>query len=248
MLAFVPSVGINLPPLQKYVEDSIMKILGINSSPRGSQSQTVKLVEAVLGGAKDAGAEIELVDICKLKIEYCKACTVCYKTGECIYKDDFNEIYNKILNCDGLILGSPVYFHSVTAQLKTLIDRMSDAVHCQLLHGKYACAVSTTAASALDVVIEYMNQIMVAMGANSVGGAGAVMSLHNSMEDAEKEAFKLGHTLVEAIENKTIYIEQEEVHKMVRDMFGNLIDMNKNEWTHEYEHWVTMGWLDEVNK
>jgi multimeric flavodoxin WrbA len=107
-----------------------MKILGMNGSPRGSKSQTLELVQAVLDGAKAAGADVELVDVCKLKIDYCNACGVCYAEGKCIHEDDFEDQYHKILECDGLVLGSPVYFRSVTAQLKTLIDRMSDAIHC----------------------------------------------------------------------------------------------------------------------
>ncbi len=62
--------------------------------------------------------------------------------GECIYDDDFVELNRKILDCDGLVLGSPNYFRSVTAQMKTIIDRMGDTVHCQLLTGKYGCSVA----------------------------------------------------------------------------------------------------------
>ncbi len=222
-----------------------MKILGINGSPRGSESQTLKLVEKVLDGAKENGAEVELVDLCKLKIDYCNACGVCYKTGECVHEDDFKEVYDKILESDGLVLGSPVYFNTVTAQLKTLIDRMSDAIHCQLLHGKYSCAVSTAGSQGQEEVADYMNSILIAMGANAVGRVGAAMSIPETMEKAEKDAIKLGQNLAEAIENQTTYPEQEEVHKMMREMFGSLVKMNKDEWTHEYEHWLTTGWLEE---
>ncbi|MHC1631133.1 MAG: flavodoxin family protein [Methanotrichaceae archaeon] len=222
----------------------MMKILGINGSPRGSQSQTLKLVESVLDGAKKAGAEIELVDLCKLKINYCDACGVCYKTGKCIHEDDFNELYEKILNSDGLVLGSPVYFRSVTAQLKTLIDRMSDVMHCQLLNGKYGCAVSTAGSEGHEEVAEYINGILTGMGANAVGIAGAAMSVPNTIEKAKKDAFKLGQTLEKAIEIKPTYPEQEEVHKMIRERFGKLVERNKDEWSHQYEYWISMGWLD----
>ena len=107
-----------------------MKILGINGSPLGSGESI-----------RRRGAE--LADLCELRIEYCNACGTCYKTERCIHEDDFQELYDKILVSGGLVLGSPVYFGSVTAQMKTLIDRMSDSIHCQLLHGKYGCAVST---------------------------------------------------------------------------------------------------------
>ena len=86
-----------------------MKVLGINASPRGSKSQTLRLVHAVLDGAKSAGAEVELVDICKLNIEYCNACQVCYKKGACNKNDDFQGLYDKMMAADGLVVGSPNY-------------------------------------------------------------------------------------------------------------------------------------------
>ena len=96
-------------------------------------SQTLKLVKAVLDGAKESGSETELVDICTLNIEYCNACGTCFAKGKCIYEDDFDRLYTKILDSDGLVMGSPNYFHSVTAQMKTMLDRMADTIHCSFL-------------------------------------------------------------------------------------------------------------------
>jgi multimeric flavodoxin WrbA len=220
-----------------------MKILGINGSPRGAKSTTLKLVDAVLEGAKEAGAKTKLIDLCSLKIDYCDACGVCYKKGRCVHQDDFGTVYDEIMASDGLVLGSPVYFGSVTAQMKTMIDRMADAVHCQLLLGKYACSVSTAGSQGHQEVEEYINRIMVAMGANAAGSTGADMAVPKSMEAAMEKAFKLGQTLVADIENKTVYVEQEDIHRMMRDRFGRIITANKDEWTHEYEHWTKMGWL-----
>ncbi|HEX7514726.1 MAG TPA: flavodoxin family protein, partial [archaeon] len=105
-----------------------MKILGINSSPRGKNSRTLKLVNAVLDGAKERGAETELVDIGALDIQYCIGCQVCYAEGECIQEDDLSELWAKMMRADGIVLGSPVYINGVTAQLKTVIDRLADAI------------------------------------------------------------------------------------------------------------------------
>lgn len=220
-----------------------MKILGINGSPRGANSMTMKLVEAVLEGAKEAGAQTKLIDLCSLKIDYCDACGVCYKKGKCVHEDDFGLVYDEIMASEGLVLGSPVYFGSVTAQMKTLIDRMSDAIHCQLLLGKYACAVSTAGSQGHQEVEDYINRIMVAMGANAAGSTGADIAVPNGMEEATEKSFKLGQTLVADIKNKAVYVEQQEVHKMMKEQFGRIIDANKDEWTHEYEHWTKMGWL-----
>jgi multimeric flavodoxin WrbA len=176
-----------------------MKVLGINGSPRGSKSLTLGLVEAVLDGAKAADADVELVDVCKLKINYCNACGVCYAKGKCIHENDFEDLYRKILESDGFVLGSPVYFRSVTAQLKTLIDRMSDAIHCQLLTGKYGCAVATAGSPNYAEVTDYISRIIIGFGASAVGSVGATPSIPGDIEAKKKEAFKLGQMLVDAI-------------------------------------------------
>ncbi len=165
-----------------------MKILGINASPRSSNSQTLKLVKAVLNGARSKGAETELVDLCKLRIEYCNACGVCYKKGKCVKKDDFQSFYEKILAADGLVMGSPNYFRSVTAQMKTMIDRMADAIHCQLLTGKYTVNVATSGGIGQDQqVTKYLGEIMLNFGCFITGTAGvAVASGNEALKKAEK--------------------------------------------------------------
>ncbi len=98
-----------------------MKIIAIQSSPKRKNSNTLKLIEAALEGAREAGAETEIIDITRFKINYCKGCVTCYKDGICHQKDDYNAIKEKILEADGIILSSPNYIDNITAQLKTLI-------------------------------------------------------------------------------------------------------------------------------
>jgi multimeric flavodoxin WrbA len=221
-----------------------MKILGLNASPRGSKSQTLRLVNAVLDGAKSAGAEVELIDVCKLDIEYCNACQVCYKTGECTKKDDFQAVYNKILAADGLVWGSPNYLRSVTAQMKTLVDRMSDAIHCQLLTGKYSCSVATAGGIGQDsTVTEYLSAILLNFGSFVTGSAGAAIAQGpQAMEEAEKKAFELGKALAEDIRTKRDYIGQREMLEETREYFKRLVKMHGADWEHEYEHWNSLNW------
>lgn len=218
-----------------------MKILGINASPRGRKSETLRLVEAVLTGSRESGAETEFVDLCRLDIKYCNACGTCFARGRCVHEDEFEELYRKILDCDGLVLGSPNYFHSATAQMKTMIDRMADAVHCQLLTGKYGCSVATAGSPASEEVTGYLNRILTGFGAYAVGEAGASARIRAEMEAAVEEAFALGRDLVDAIKTKRSYPDQEALHREMRDRFKALVEMNRDAWTHEYEHWKKMG-------
>jgi len=219
-----------------------LKILGICASPRGSKSSTRRLIEAVLDGAKAAGAEVELVDVCDLKIEYCNACQVCFKTGSCTHKDDFQGLYDKILAADGMVWGSPNYFRSVTAQMKTLIDRMADAVHCQLLTGKYCCSAAT-GGNNYDQVTTYLDGLMLHFGAFVTGSVGALMAKGpGTLEEAEKKAFHLGKALAEDVSIKRDYIEQREFHEEHREYFMKLVKMHEKDWEHEYEYWNRLKW------
>ena len=177
-----------------------VKIIGINGSPKGEKSQTRRLVLAVLEGARAAGADVMFVDICALKIRYCTACATCYAKGECVHDDDMPALYQKLLDADGIVLGSPVYINSVTAQLKTMLDRMADSVHCLHFTGKYGCAVSTAGGAMADETADYMNSAMRMLGATTVGTVGVnFMGNPDLIVPAGKKAKDLGRKLAEAI-------------------------------------------------
>jgi multimeric flavodoxin WrbA len=219
-----------------------MKILGISASPHGAQSQTLKLVKAVLDGANSAGAEVELMDACKLNICYCTACGVCYKTGECCKGDNFNELYKQMLLSNGKVWGAPNYFRSVTAQLKTVIDRMADTIHCQLFAGKYSCSVATGEGN-YDQVTSYLDQLLIGFGSFVTGNLGAVLNQGpTALEEAEKKAFLLGKALVEDIKIKRDYADQRQIHDGTRKYFQTLVKMHGKEWPHEYAHYEKLGW------
>ena len=220
-----------------------MKVLGINASPKGSKSQTLRLVNKVLEGAKSAGADVELVDVCKLNIEYCNDCQVCNKKGKCTKKDDFQELYDKMLAANGLVMGSPNYFKSITAQMKTMVDRMSDAIHCQLLTGKYSVNVATAGATGQDKIItEYLNDLMLNFGSFVTGSTEAAMDQGpKALEDAEKKAFELGKALAEDIRTRRDYIEQRKRLEENRKIFMALVKRNP-EWEHQNEYWNKHNW------
>ncbi len=223
-----------------------MKILAINGSPRGSKSQTLRLVQAVLDGARSAGADVEVVDVCKLHIEYCNGCTVCYERGECVKDDDFAALYEKMCESDGIVLGSPNYIDSVTAQIKTMLDRMADAIHCQMFTGKYGCAVCTSGGPNHGPIVEYMNHALSSLGAITVGGVGVAVGRGlEAIPAAEEDSRSLGRILVRAIRGELRYPDQEEIQQQRRDYFRQLILWNRDRWTHEYDWYARMGWLDE---
>ena len=99
-----------------------MKVLGIMGSPRIGGNSDILLDEA-LAGAKAAGAEVEKIILDKKKIAGCKDCKKCNEAGICVLKDDMLEIHKKILDADAIIHSVPVYFWSMTSQMKAYLDR-----------------------------------------------------------------------------------------------------------------------------
>ena len=74
-------------------------------------------------GAMESGNEVEKIRVASKKIAPCSACYYCKNSGECVHKDDMAEILQKMIDADVLVLASPVYFYSINAQLKAVIDR-----------------------------------------------------------------------------------------------------------------------------
>jgi multimeric flavodoxin WrbA len=222
-----------------------MKIIGINASPKKEKSQTRRLVMGVLEGARHAGADVTFIDICSLDIKYCTACGTCYAKGECITDDDYGMIFGKIMDADGIVLGSPNYIDSVTAQLKTLFDRMADAIHCQQFSGKYGCAVCTAGGSHADEVADYMNTTLLNLGATTVGKVAVLVGADpKAVEGGEKQARELGKKLTDAIKTKYHDPAQDKVHKERKDYFKRLVSFNRDLWRHEYDYWKGLGELE----
>ena len=99
-----------------------MKMLGISCSPR-AKGNTVALLSKVFEGARQEGAETELYGAAGKNIEACRGCRTCGETGECVIKDDMQPLYEKLAKADAIVFGSPIYFYSMTAQAKAIIDR-----------------------------------------------------------------------------------------------------------------------------
>jgi len=239
-----PRAHLYTPIIKSLHGDVFMKIIGINASPKLEKSQTRRLVMGVLEGARQTGADVTFVDICSLEIKYCTACGTCYAKGECIHDDDFPVILEKMLDADGIIWGSPNYINSVTAQLKTLLDRMADSIHCQSFTGKYGCAFSTAGGSMAEEVADYMNETMRNLGATTVGKVAVLLgSDPNAIVPAEKEAKELGRKLADAIRTQWKDPLQEKYHKERREYFKRLVSFNKDLWQHEYDYWKGLGEL-----
>lgn len=98
------------------------KVLILSGSPRKGGNSDL-LCDEFARGAAEAGHTVEKICIAEKNVGYCRACYACRESGQCIIRDDMAEILQKMIDADVLVLASPVYFYSVDAQLKAVIDR-----------------------------------------------------------------------------------------------------------------------------
>ena len=105
-----------------------VKVLGIVGSPRKGHNTEIMVTEALKGADSAGNVETEIYSLAGKKISPCNSCFKCLKEKKCVISDDFQEFANKYLEADGIIMGSPVYHLSITAQLKAALDRLGNAV------------------------------------------------------------------------------------------------------------------------
>jgi len=114
-----------------------MKILGIMGSPR-RHSSTEILLDRVLLGAEQMGAEVDKVVVSEIKVHPCMEIYACRREGKCAIKDDMEWLYVKLLEADHIVFSSPIFFYGLTSQAKAIVDR------CQALWvRKYTLGMET---------------------------------------------------------------------------------------------------------
>ncbi len=97
-------------------------ILILSGSPRKGGNSDL-LCDEFMRGATESGNKVTKINVADKKIAPCRACYACKGTGKCAIKDDMADILQAMIDADVLVLASPVYFYSIDAQLKALIDR-----------------------------------------------------------------------------------------------------------------------------
>lgn len=99
-----------------------INILAIYGSPR-REGNTSRLLNHAVQGARQAGAQVQEVVLRDLKMSPCLEIYGCKETGRCVIQDDFQELYDSLMTCQGLMMASPVFFYTVSAHTKIFMDR-----------------------------------------------------------------------------------------------------------------------------
>ncbi len=112
-----------------------MKVLALNGSPRKGGNTDILLQEA-LGGVKEMNGDVMVYHLNSMSLTPCQQCSECDDSGHCVIDDDMQSIYSDIITADRIIVASPIFFFSVSAQLKILIDRCQPFWSQKYIHKK----------------------------------------------------------------------------------------------------------------
>ncbi|MCF4152338.1 flavodoxin family protein [Dethiosulfovibrio sp. F2B] len=102
-----------------------MRILAINGSPRGEESNTQRMIDLFFEGAHAEGADTDTIYVRDLNVGFCRGCFACWTDtpGRCIQRDDMDMVLEAIKGSDAVIWGTPLYHYGMTAMLKTVLER-----------------------------------------------------------------------------------------------------------------------------
>ena len=176
-----------------------MNILIFSGSPRKG-GNTELLAEAFTKGAAEHH-HVEIVSVHDYKVNPCLGCNACFKTdGICAQKDDMALIYEKMSQTDMLVIASPVYFYSISAQLKAVIDRFHNPIR-DSFHIKKMALLLVGAASLPELFDAILTEYNLCLKFFDIEDAGKVLvrgvkdkgDINNT--NALNEAYKLGYSI-----------------------------------------------------
>ncbi|MFC1992401.1 flavodoxin family protein [Chloroflexota bacterium] len=201
-----------------------MNILGVMCSPR-KWGNSWLLLEEALSGAKEHGANTEMVTLVEMELLPCDGCFTCQKTQHCHIKDDMRDIYPKVLAADGIIFATPVYFLNVSGQAKIFIDRLYPLYREYKLANKVGGTIAVATRLGLSQVWNFFDFFFAINGmiaADFVAGFGTEKGDVKRDKHAMKAARELGH-LVTSIAEKGFKLPEEynqTLHRYVASKYG----------------------------
>jgi multimeric flavodoxin WrbA len=191
-----------------------MRVLGISGSPRAN-GNTAFAIQYALDIIRGEGFETKYISLAKRTIGYCIGCWKCEKTYACWQEDDMEEILNAMRWCDGLLIGSPVYFGMITGQLKTMMDRTivmrpnygDELPLAGKVGGAIACAASRSGGQEITLqniqtYMLQMNMLVINDGPNYSHSGGTIMREAKDDEWGLETVRNLSLNLVRMLKNK----------------------------------------------
>lgn len=138
------------------------KVIGINGSSR-KDGNTAIIIGKVFDELNKEGIETELIQLADYEIQPCRGCFACKGRGNCVFTNDgFAEIFSRMVEVDGIILGSPVYSVDVSAKMKAFLERAGVVVatNTGLLRHKVGASVAAVRRGGGMTAVDTMNHFM----------------------------------------------------------------------------------------
>ncbi|MDO8490711.1 MAG: flavodoxin family protein [Dehalococcoidia bacterium] len=202
-----------------------MKILGVLGSPRKKGNSEILLNEA-FKGAKDAGAETELLRVSDYTIKPCDGCRTCSEKLKCHQDDDMQILYDKLRAADGIIFATPVYFWTIPGYFKTFIDRTFALVYpnAQLANkiGGVIVVAGRTGETQTSSLFYLFFQVHHMFSADYVHGFGLLKGEVKRDVHAMKSSWELGRQVSLMVKQGYRFPEEYDraIHALVRKKYG----------------------------
>lgn len=139
-----------------------MKVVGISGSARNN-GNTALIIGTVFDELRKEGIDTELIQLADVEIHPCRACFACSGKGNCVFHNDgFCDIFSRLIEADGIILGSPVYSADVSSKMKAFLDRggVVVATNPGLLKHKVGASVAAVRRGGGMTAVDTMNHFM----------------------------------------------------------------------------------------
>lgn len=185
--------------------------------------------------------DYEILSIRDYKIEMCKGCCACFKTGECLINDDMNFVKEKLLKADHIIFITPVYAHNVTGLLKNFIDRTSNWLHIFGLLGKTSSTIVVSSSNGNVYVSEYLKKTLEFYGTIYIGNLNITVDKPRMLDDIVNLRRIIDKHLSKIVnyDRENVRIDDIEKQSGVFLSFKKMYTTDSDLRSHEEEIWLT---------
>ncbi len=199
------------------------RILTILGSPHNKRSNTRALVEDFVQDMAAEGLSIDhkIISLGRKKVLPCRGCWSCTRDRPCPLsrKDDLEEIKAAMMDCDMLIMASPVYTNQVTAQMKALFDRLFTWCHIFPLLGKYSLSACTTGNDGHEEVGAFLEKMLATYGTSSFGTINSIFGFTPGFFPGRERARARNKKLAARVARTVLADEKPRVTRMQRQMY-----------------------------
>ncbi len=234
-------------------EEVEMKVVGVIASPH-AEGSGAGLVRSALAGAREAGATVSELFLSDYRMEFCRDCRACMKSGRCCIEDDFHKVRERLIDADGIILSSPTYGAAMNARIKNLFDRLGQYAYLtSSLGGKYVVGIATAGSFGAKKVARQL-AACVQKSVFRRGYVSGILGVHlrgkhvSSLPGALQAASTLGRRIVADFRAKRTFPFQDLLGRLpnaliMRPMIRKGIEQNKGAMSGVHQELVRLGIL-----